>query len=326
MTLDDFYTEWNNGSDMMLVHTSGSTGKPKPMMVEKCKMEASATITCDFLNLKEGDTALLCMPLDYIAGKMVVVRSIVRKLKLINVKPSGHPLSGMTEAPVFAAMIPMQVFNSLQVPEEKEILMRINHLIIGGGAIDDKMERELRDFPNAVWSTYGMTETLSHIALRRLNGNEASCWYTPFESVDVSVNEDGCLVIDAPKVSDSMIITNDIAEIGKDGRHFRILGRKDNVIDSGGIKIQIEEVEALLKKYLTVPYVITKKSDHKFGEVVAILVESDDIEKIKKLCEDNMPKYWQPKIYISVKEIPRTQTGKPARRLAAEIAENNTTG
>ena len=220
----------------------------------------------------------------------------------------------------------MQVFNSLQVPEEKEILMRIKHLIIGGGAIDDKMERELRDFPNAVWSTYGMTETLSHIALRRLNGNEASCWYTPFESVDVSVNEDGCLVIDAPKVSDSRIITNDIAEIGKDGRHFRILGRKDNVIDSGGIKIQIEEVEALLKKYLTVPYVITKKSDHKFGEVVAILVESDDIEKIKKLCEDNMPKYWQPKIYISVKEIPRTQTGKPARRLAAEIAENNTTG
>ncbi len=326
MTLDDFYTEWNNDSDMMLVHTSGSTGKPKPMMVEKCKMEASATITCDFLNLKEGDTALLCMPLDYIAGKMVVVRSIVRKLKLINVKPSGHPLSGMTEAPVFAAMIPMQVFNSLQVPEEKEILMRINHLIIGGGAIDDKMERELRDFPNAVWSTYGMTETLSHIALRRLNGSEASCWYTPFESVDVSVNEDGCLVIDAQKVSDSRIITNDIAEIGKDGRHFRILGRKDNVIDSGGIKIQIEEVEALLKKYLTVPYVITKKSDHKFGEVVAILVESDDIEKIKKLCEDNMPKYWQPKIYISVKEIPRTQTGKPARRLAAEIAENNTTG
>ena len=86
MTLDDFYTEWNNDSDMMLVHTSGSTGKPKPMMVEKCKMEASATITCDFLNLKEGDTALLCMPLDYIAGKMVVVRSIVRKLKLISVK------------------------------------------------------------------------------------------------------------------------------------------------------------------------------------------------------------------------------------------------
>lgn len=141
MTLDEFYAEWNNGSDKILVHTSGSTGTPKPMMVKKRRMEASATITCDFLKLKAGDTALLCMPLDYIAGKMVVVRSIVRKLKLISVKPSGHPLQGLTEAPVFAAMIPMQVYNSLNVPEEKELLMQVKHLIIGGGAVDEKWRR-----------------------------------------------------------------------------------------------------------------------------------------------------------------------------------------
>lgn len=282
MTLDEFYAEWNNGSDKILIHTSGSTGTPKPMMVEKRRMEASATITCDFLNLKAGDTALLCMPLDYIAGKMVVVRSIVRKLKLISVKPSGHPLQGLTEAPVFAAMIPMQVYNSLNVPEEKELLMQVKHLIIGGGAVDEKMEKDLRDFPNAVWSTYGMTETLSHIALRRLSGKEASCWYTPFDSVDVSVNNEGCLVIDAPRVAETRIVTNDIAEIAKDGRHFRILGRKDNVIDSGGIKIQIEEVEAALRKHLAVPYMITKKNDHKFGEIVVMLVESTDTDKVRK--------------------------------------------
>lgn len=323
MTLEEFYEEWNNCSDKILVHTSGSTGKPKPLMVEKCKMVASATITCDFLNLSEGDTALLCMPLDYIAGKMMVVRSIVRRLKLISVKPTGHPLHGLIEAPVFAAMTPMQVFNSMQVPEEKEMLRRIKHLIIGGGAIDEKMENELKEFPNAIWSTYGMTETLSHIALRRLNGSEASCWYKPLENVVVSVNTDGCLVIDAPKVSDKRIVTNDIAEIEQHGRLFRILGRKDNVIGSGGIKIQVEEVETLLKKYLAVPYVITKKRDHKFGEIVTMLVESDDIQKIKKICEDNMPKYWQPKLYISVKEIPLTQTGKPARWIAAKIAESH---
>lgn len=321
MTLEEFYAEWDNGSDKLLVHTSGSTGKPKPIMVEKSKMEASAAITCDFLNLKQGDTALLCMPLDYIAGKMVVVRSIVRNLRLINVKPSGHPLHGLNEAPVFAAMVPMQVYCSMKVPKEKEMLMQIKHLIIGGGAIDEEMENILRSFPNAVWSTYGMTETLSHIALRRINGNEASCWYMPFESVDVSVNGEGCLVIDAPKISDTRIFTNDIAEIAPDGRHFRILGRKDNVIDSGGIKIQIEEVEALLKKYLSVAYVITKKSDHKFGEIVVMLVESDDIEGIKKICEDYLPKYWRPRLYISVKKIPRTQTGKLARKQATEIAE-----
>ena len=134
-------------------------------------------------------------------------------------------------------------------------------------------------------------------------------------------------VIDAPKVSDSRIITNDIAEIGKDGRHFRILGRKDNVIDSRGHKNTDRRSGSFVKEIFdrTICY-NEKRVTINFGEVVAILVESDDIEKIKKLCEDNMPKYWQPKIYISVEEIPRTQTGKPARRLAAEIAENNTTG
>lgn len=321
MTLDEFYAEWNNGSDKILVHTSGSTGTPKPMMVEKRRMEASATITCDFLKLKAGDTALLCMPLDYIAGKMVVVRSIVRNLKLISVKPSGHPLQGLTEAPVFAAMIPMQVYNSLNVPEEKELLMQVKHLIIGGGAVDEKMEKDLRDFPNAVWSTYGMTETLSHVALRRLSGKEASCWYTPFDSVDVSVNNEGCLVIDAPRVAETRIVTNDIAEIAKDGRHFRILGRKDNVIDSGGIKIQIEEVEAALRKHLAVPYMITKKNDHKFGEIVVMLVESTDTDKVRKICEACLPKYWQPKLYVSVERIPLTQTGKPARSEAIKIVE-----
>lgn len=321
MTLDEFYAEWNNGSDKILVHTSGSTGTPKPMMVEKRRMEASATITCEFLKLKAGDTALLCMPLDYIAGKMVVVRSIVRNLKLISVKPSGHPLQGLTEAPVFAAMIPMQVYNSLNVPEEKELLMQIKHLIIGGGAVDEKMEKELKDFPNAVWSTYGMTETLSHIALRRLNGQETSCWYTPFDSVDVSVNNEGCLVIDAPRVAEARIVTNDIAEIAKDGRHFRILGRKDNVINSGGIKIQIEEVEAALRKHLAMPYMITKKNDHKFGEIVVMLVESTDTDNIRKICEAYLPKYWQPKRYVSVEHIPLTQTGKPARNEAIKIAD-----
>ena len=198
MTLEEFLDEWNNDSERVLVHTSGSTGAPKPLWVEKRRMEASARITCDFLGLKEGDTALLCMPLDYIAGKMMVVRSLVRKLKLMVVEPTGHPLSNTTPHQLprgltFAAMVPMQVYNSLQVPEERERLRQIRHLIIGGGAIDDALARELKDFPNYVWSTYGMTETLSHIALRRLNGAEASEWYTPFDNVSISQNEDGCL-------------------------------------------------------------------------------------------------------------------------------------
>lgn len=320
MTLKEFLDEWNNDSPCLLVHTSGSTGKPKPIMVDKQRMEASARITCDFLGLKSGDTALLCMPLDYIAGKMVVVRSLVRNLRLIDVQPSGHPLQGMQEAPVFAAMIPMQVYNSLQIAEERDTLLRIKHLIIGGGAIDKALAEELQAFPNSVWSTYGMTETLSHIALRRLNGEKTDEWYTPFDSVNVSLSPEGCLAIDAPLVCDKHLITNDMAEIAADGRRFRILGRKDNMIDTGGIKISMEEIENRLNGHLPFPYMVTKKDDAKFGEIIVLLVQSKDIAFVSKQCEEHLPKYYRPRFYVSVNKLPQTETGKPARAEALRIA------
>ena len=351
MSLEKFLEEWNNPSEFVEVKTSGSTGEPKRMMVEKRRMLNSARITCDFLGLRKGDTALLCMSTDYIAGKMMVVRSIERGLRLISVEPSGHPLSSLLRPPLtpparlsclasdqrssgrlarprtqegnnyqlsLVAMVPMQVYNSLQVPDEKERLMQIRHLIIGGGAIDEAMERELREFPNAVWSTYGMTETLSHIALRRISGPDASDWYTPFPSVEIARNEDGCLVINAPQVCAQTLVTNDIVEI-VDNR-FRILGRKDNVICSGGIKLQIEEIERELKPYVRVPYIISKRKDEKFGEVVVLLTEGST-DEAKAICEKVLPKYHMPKVYLHVDKIPLTETGKPARKVAEKLAK-----
>ena len=290
------------------------------MLVEKKRMLNSARITCDFLGLKKGDTALLCMSLDYIAGKMMVVRALERGLNLITVEASGHPLShlSLTSHLSFAAMVPMQVYNSLLVAEERERLMQIRHLIIGGGAIDDGLAAELKTFPHAVWSTYGMTETLSHIALRRLSGKEASEWYTPFNSVKVSLSDEGCLVIDAPLVCAERLVTNDMAELLPDGR-FRILGRKDNVICSGGIKIQAEEVERKLQSHLSAPYLISKRKDSKFGEVVVLLTEGDTSEA-RRVCEQVLPKYHQPRAYVHVDRIPLTETGKPARRQAEQLA------
>ena len=333
MTLEDFLSEWNNDSDRVLVHTSGSTGKPKPMMVEKKRMLNSARITCDFLGLKPGDSALLCMSLDYIAGKMVVVRSIERHLHLISVPPSGHPLKDVDEEITFAAMVPMQVYNTLQVPEERERLSRIRHLIIGGGAIDAALEQELQSLPGdiAIWSTYGMTETLSHIALRRINGDEPSEWYQSFDSVHISQTEEGCLVIDAPQVCAETLVTNDIVEIEPyiynkvEKLRFRIKGRKDNVICSGGIKIQIEEVETLLKPHLEKPFMLAKKKDGKFGEIAVLLTEDEDIKKVeatvRRLLSDESEKssdhkkykYWIPKEFRYVEHLPLTETGKPKR-------------
>lgn len=318
MTLEEFLAEWHNDSPFVRVKTSGSTGAPKPMMVEKRRMLNSARITCDFLGLREGDTALLCMSLDYIAGKMMVVRSIERNLKLLSVPPSGHPLATVnTPSPLdFVAMVPMQVYNTLQVPEERARLMQVRHLIIGGGAIDEAMEAELRTFPHAVWSTYGMTETLSHIALRRLNGPAASEWYMPFPSVSISQTPDGCLVIDAPEVCPELLVTNDIVEIASS--RFRILGRKDNVICSGGIKIQIEEVERQLRPHLHAPYLLSKRQDGKFGEIAVLLTEGS-VEEARLICERVLPKYHQPKAYLHVARIPLTETGKPARHQAEKL-------
>jgi len=317
MSLEEFLSEWNNVSPFVHVQTSGSTGAPKLMQVEKQRMLNSARITCDFLGLQPGNTALLCMSLDYIAGKMMVVRALERHLKLMTIAPSGHPLSGLMEDIDFAAMVPMQVYNSLQVPEERERLMQIRHLIIGGGAIDDALADQLKDFPNAVWSTYGMTETLSHIALRRLNGPEASLWYTPFPSVSLSLSPDSCLVIDAPEVCPERLVTNDIAELSPDYR-FRILGRKDNIICSGGIKIQAEELERQLRSLLHLPFIITKCPDEKFGEIVVLLTEGST-DEARQFCERILPKFYQPRVYLHVSHIPLTATGKPARHEAEQL-------
>ena len=323
MTLEEFLAQWNDTSDVIEVHTSGSTGKPKRLLVEKRRMVNSARITCDFLGLKEGDTALLCMPLDYIAGKMVVVRSLVSHLHLISVMPSSHPLKDITQPIDFAAMVPLQVYSSMQEPAERERLLSIRHLIIGGGAIDDSLESQLQQFPNAVWSTYGMTETLSHIALRRISGENSSLWYSPLDGVDVSLSSDSCLEIYAPQVNPEKLHTNDIAELRTlpDGsKEFRILGRKDNVIDSGGIKIQAEEVERLLRPHLSCGFMITKVSDARLGEAVTLLVESDDVDNILAVCKHVLPRHWVPRHIFPESHIPITETGKPARAAAEALA------
>ncbi len=348
MVLEEFLAEWQNAADCVAVHTSGSTGKPKAMLVEKRRMTALARVQCDFLGLRRGHVAMLCMQLDYIGAKMVVVRCIERGMRLVAVQPSGHPLAdreavmidfsqrpwrivplcSWTEAgaPDFAAMVPMQVYNTLGDAAETQWLRRVGHLIIGGGAIDDALALRLCDFPNPVWSTYGMTETLSHIALRRINGAAGSSWYVPFEGVAVSASADGCLVVDAPMVHDGLLLTNDRVEITRlpdvqGGKvAFRVLGRKDNVIVSGGVKIQIEEVERRLRPLLAAPFMVTKLADEKFGEAVVLLTEDADVAAVAGICAAALPKYWQPRAIFPVSRVPVTPNGKPARAEAALLA------
>ena len=323
-----FLEEWNNDSPFIEVQTSGSTGIAKKMFVEKARMKASAQMTCDFLNLNKGANALLCMPLQYIAGKMMVVRSLVRDLNLITVPPSSHPLRELSQQIDFAAMVPLQVIKTLEHADEVAAFEGIGNILIGGGGIDDVLEQKLRRMSNVIWSTYGMTETLSHIAMRRVSGECASYWYTPLKGVEVGLSERGTLVIKAPALCAETLTTNDVAEINDKGQ-FRILGRSDNTINSGGIKIQIEEVERVLSNLLNDYSIserirITSRRDSVFGEIVCLLIESglSEMQKQSITCAlDALPRYWRPKVTIEVASLPMTATGKPDRFTSKKLAE-----
>lgn len=306
----DFLHQWFQDSPYLEVQTSGSTGSPKVLSIEKKYMIASASMTCDFLGLSAKDTALLCMPLRYIGAKMMLVRALVTNMNILLQTPSRYPLTHIAKQPDFIAMVPLQVMASLAHAEEKEKLKNTRELIIGGASIDPSLEKELKDFPHNVWSTYGMTETLSHIALRKING-EASPYYQTLDPIKISTTEEKCLVIHAPHLGHERLETNDIVEL-KDEKSFRILGRKDLVVNSGGIKIQIEQVEQILKEHIELPFAISSQKDTELGEKL-IFVSEKPIPNIEDICKNVLPKHHKPKLYLQITEIPRTESGKIAR-------------
>ncbi len=315
-----FLQAWWDDSPTLTVHTSGSTGTPKNIVVEKERMMQSAITTCSALDLEQGNKALLCLPVRYIAGKMMVVRSLVAGLDLYTVAPDGRPLANIPSGLTFdfAAIVPLQVFNSLS--NDKKALKTIKSGIIGGAAIDPDLEKEVAGLPNSWYSTYGMTETLSHIALRRLNGPARSENYCPVNNVNISLSEDETLTIEAPLICPATIVTNDIARILPDGS-FKILGRKDNVINSGGIKLQTEQIEQKLAQILDVPFCITSAPDPKLGEKVILLIESKDIPEQDLLTKISglLGVYETPKQIIPVDKIPMTPNGKIDRKAAKDI-------
>ncbi len=320
--VSDFRRRWLSPEPTMTAHTSGSTGAPKPMEVEKTRMKASAELTLKALGLQKGDTALLAMPLQHIAGQMVAVRAFVGGLKLLPVAPSSHPYATLHEPPRFAALTAMQVHETMKTPHERALLRRTARLIIGGGAVPPKLEERLRSFPNPVWATYGMTETLSHIALRRLNGPEASDAYTPMPGVEVTLSPEGTLCIYAPAVCPAPLATNDLGELLPDGT-FRVTGRRDNVICSGGVKLQAEEIERKLQGTLAMPFLVTAVPDERLGQTVTLLYEgaAGETERIGSTCRACLSRYEVPRRYFAVPALPLTATGKPARAKAAALAK-----
>lgn len=306
-----FLEDWFSHSETVSVQTSGSTGIPKVFEIEKKRMLNSSKMTCDFLGLKEGDTALLCLPVQYISGKMMLVRAIERKLKVIISVPSSAP--EISENVEFCAMTPLQVQNSL------DKIHFIKNLIIGGAAVSENLKSQLTSViqhpsSNKIFETYGMSETLSHIALKQISPVQEDC-FTIFNDVEIFVDERNCLKIFAPKLNPEILQTNDIVELFNE-KQFKFLGRFDNVINSGGVKIFAEELESLVKKYVTQDLVFIAKFDEIFGEKLVLVIEGKNEEHLKsKIYNLEFPsKFHIPKEILFLEKFPRAENGKVLRK------------
>ena len=298
----DFLLDWFDSKTYIEMETSGSTGIPKKIRVEKQAMVNSALATGDFFKLSPGDKALQCLPVKYVAGKMMLVRSFILGLDLDFVSPSSHPLKNNTTIYDFVAMVPLQAQNSLTE------LKNVKKLIVGGAKISPTLENDLSALSGQVFETFGMTETISHIAAKRV-GEEA---FTVLPNVTISYDENKCLVIHAPRISDEVIITNDLVAL-IDENKFIFLGRSDNVINSGGVKLIPEQIESKLASKIAGRFFIHSAEDAVLGEKIILVVEGEHYT-IDNSIFDDLDKYEKPKEIIFIPKFKETANGKIIRK------------
>lgn len=312
----EFITDWLSGQQLFEIKTSGSTGKPKVVSISRRQMSLSAQNTIMALNIVAKDTALVAMNTKFIGGKMMIVRALESGMDMIILEPSSNPLHKLPgELRVdFTALVPLQLKEILENDPEK--LNEIKYILIGGAPLLPDLEVKIKDLKPAIYQTFGMTETVSHIALRCLNGVNVSDLYTAFENISLSQDERGCLIIKSEITNNQEIITNDIVEI-INPKQFRWIGRIDNVINSGGIKIQIEELEQQLSVLLdkNLRFFVYGIPDKKLGEKVALLIESEPMsadlhEKILVSLKGIKQKYYRPREVLYLPRFIYSETGK----------------
>jgi O-succinylbenzoic acid--CoA ligase len=298
----DFLLDWFDSKSYIEMQTSGTTGTPKKISVSKQAMVYSALATGDFFDLKAGDKALHCLPVKYVAGKMMLVRAMILGLDMEFVAPSSHPLKNNDINYDFVAMVPLQAQNSL-----KE-LKRVKKLIVGGAKISPVLEKELMKLKTNVFETYGMTETITHIAAKKV-GEKA---FMVLPNVTISYDERNCLVIHAPKISEEIIQTNDLVELVSENQ-FVFLGRMDNVINSGGIKLIPEQIEDKLSKHIHKRFFITSKEDKELGEKLVLVIEGQQ-DDLDSTLFDDLDKYEKPREIIFIPKFKETASGKIMRK------------
>jgi O-succinylbenzoic acid--CoA ligase len=298
----EFILDWFDDNSYITMHTSGTTGMPKSIRVEKQAMVHSAIATGDFFDLRPGNKALHCLPTKYIAGKMMFVRGFILGLDLDFVAPSSNPLENNETAYEFVAMVPLQVQNSLNR------LKNVKKVIVGGAKISKALAKDLSKLNTAIFETYGMTETITHIAAKKIKEKA----FTVLPNVRIAQDSRNCLVIDASQISADTIVTNDLVELVNE-RQFVFLGRVDNVINSGGIKLIPELIEEKLSGKIDGRFFITGIYDSVLGEKVVLIIEGEE-RVLDQSIFDVLDKYEKPKEIFFVSQFMETENGKIKRK------------
>lgn len=342
----NFLQQWFNDSLFIEVKTSGSTGKPKVMQLLKKYMVNSAIATGSYFNLPENTTALLCMSPNFIAGKMMLVRALTLGWRMDIVEASLHPLKNSKKQYDFSAMVPLQLYNSLAE------IYKIKKLIIGGGVVSEELLNKIQNIETEIFATYGMTETITHIAVKKLNNfkniitsrtkqiainkkitsvnsllrndviasETKQSYFEVLPNVTISTDNRGCLVINAPKISNEKVITNDLVELISE-KSFKWLGRFDTIINSGGVKLIPEQIEEKLSKIITERFFVAGIKDAVLGEKLVLIVEGlrtdFNLDKLKKLSI--LSKFEVPKEVFYVEKFIETPTQKINRKRTIKL-------
>ncbi|AXG71874.1 2-succinylbenzoate--CoA ligase [Kordia sp. SMS9] len=312
--MGDFLMDWLDDKTYVDVFTSGSTGTPKSIRLDKQAMVHSALATGDFFGIKPGDSALQCLPSNFIAGKMMLVRAMILGLKLDLVAPTSNPLEKLQKNYDFCAMVPLQVEHSL-----KE-LHKIKTLIVGGAQASAALIERLQNVSTKIFATYGMTETITHIAVKPLNHlpKGKSVYYQTLPNIHISTDDRNCLIIDAPRITHKKIVTNDVVDIISE-TEFNWLGRFDTIINSGGIKLHPEQIEEKLSNFINTRFFVTAVEDTQLGEKLILIIEDEskniNIEALHKTLKDSkkLSKFEIPKEIHTLKNFVETDTGKVQR-------------
>jgi O-succinylbenzoic acid--CoA ligase len=304
------------------LQTSGSTGIPKKIIIQKKNMQISAKATIDFLNLTQEDNFLICLPTDFIAGKMMLVRAMELETNVFFVSPQQDFWNEIINFQ-FVAIVPPQLRTLLDNPNANQILNTAKAIIVGGASVPVQWEKDLQKIKTPIYATYGMTETVSHIALQLLNTSQKQDFFEILPHITIEKDEDECLKIKSEITENQWIKTNDLVEI-KEQTKFKWLGRKDNIINIGGKKIQPENIEKIIQEVFFILdienlFFVYKIPNEKWENKLILIVEGKEWNEILKrqfyqILTNKIEKFLLPEKIIFLPQFIYTPTQKIQRK------------